>query len=112
MGIDESHDTETQPLFVHPSVETWGGSGEMTSRQRVAAVAKVRCLEHNLFEGDRVRRELNRKAAERILAEINQLRSALGWLKIDLDSRWRRCHHGASTDTPPATLVEGAATIR
>ena len=112
MGTDESHGTETQPLFVHPSVATWAGSGAMTSRQRVAAVAKVRCLEHNLLEGDRVRRELNREAAERILAEINRLRSALGWLKIDLDGRWRRCHHGAPTDTPPATVLEGAATVR
>jgi hypothetical protein len=67
----------------------------MTARQKVAAVAKVRCLEHDLFDGERVRRELSRSDVEDLVGRLNELRRALGWLEVDLDGRLRWPHQAA-----------------
>ena len=49
------------------------------------AVDEVRRLEHVLFEGEQKRGG----ADEGTVAEINQLRHALGWLEVDADGQWR-----------------------
>jgi hypothetical protein len=64
----------------------------MSRRQRVAAVSKVRCLEHQLFDGERVNRSLSRQAAERLVVQINELRRLLGWLEVDVEGHWRWPH--------------------
>ena len=79
----------SSPLHLHPSVGLRVYPEAMTARQKVAAVAKVRCLEHDLFDGERVRRDLARDHVEGIVDQLNQLRRALGWLEIDLDGRLR-----------------------
>lgn len=90
-------------ICLHPSVGTWAKADGMTPRQKVAAVAKVRCLEHSLFEGDRIRRELDRHAAEEIVAKINELRRALGWLEMDFDFDGHRLgQRGGAADTRSA----------
>ena len=87
-------------LCLHPSVGTWAARERMSPRQKVAAVAKVRCLEHQLLEGNRVNRSLTRPAAESIVAEINELRRALGWLEIDLNGQWRWPHERGGQPEP------------
>lgn len=52
---------------------------DMSPRQKVAAVEKVRLLEQDLSCGD----------ASGVVAEINELRHALGWLEIGADGQWR-----------------------
>ena len=79
-------------LFLHPAVGLWADPAKMDARQKVVAVAKVRCLEHDLFDGNRVRRELSQHAVEEILGEMNGLRRALGWLAVDLEGRTRTSH--------------------
>ncbi|HET7739067.1 MAG TPA: hypothetical protein VFL67_00270 [Mycobacterium sp.] len=74
-----------RPVNLHPSVGMWMGPEGLNARQKVAAIAKVRCLEHDLFEGGRIRRGLGQKAVEDLLEEINDLRAALGWLELDLE---------------------------
>jgi len=64
----------------------------MTPAEKTAAITKVRCLEHDLFDGDRVCRDVTRQRAEAMVVELNQLREALGWLEIDLEGRWRWPH--------------------
>jgi hypothetical protein len=62
----------------------------MPPARKTAAVARVRYLEHEVFDGrGRVRRGIDRARAEQLVTEINDLRDALGWLQIDLDGRWR-----------------------
>jgi hypothetical protein len=62
----------------------------MTPAEKTAAVTRVRCLEHDMFDDDgHVRRGVDRSRAEEALAEINGARRALGWLEIDLEHRWR-----------------------
>lgn len=89
MSIGQFAEKTPQSLQLHPSVGTWVDPNNLTRRQRVAAVAKVRCLEHQLIDGDRVRRSLSRHAAQGIVAQVNELRRALGWLEIDLEGHWR-----------------------
>ena len=91
MSIGQSRE-ETSTIYLHPSVGTSVDPNNLTRRQRVGAVAKVRCLEHQLFDGDRVRRSLSRHTAECVVAQINELRRALGWLEIDLEGHWRWPH--------------------
>lgn len=86
MSTGQFEQTINPPLFLHPSVGTWADPAKLNRRQRVAAVAKVRCLEHDLFDGDRINRSLSSYAAEGLAAQINELRRALGWLEIDLDA--------------------------
>jgi hypothetical protein len=58
--------------------------------EKTAAVTRVRYLERELFDdGGHVRRRISPARAEETVAEINDLRQALGWLEIDLDGRWR-----------------------
>jgi hypothetical protein len=58
--------------------------------EKIAAVTRVRYLEGELFDdGGHIRRSLAPARAEEIVALINDLRQALGWLEIDLDGRWR-----------------------
>ena len=58
--------------------------------EKTAAVTKVRYLERELFDdGGHIRRGVTPARAEEIVALINNLRQALGWLEIDLDGRWR-----------------------
>jgi hypothetical protein len=58
--------------------------------EKTAAVTKVRYLERELFDdGGHVRRGISPAGAQETVAQINDLRQALGWLEIDLDGRWR-----------------------
>jgi hypothetical protein len=58
--------------------------------EKTAAVTRVRYLERELFDdGGHVRRRISPARAEETVAQINDLRQALGWLEIDLDGRWR-----------------------
>ena len=68
----------------------------LAPNEKTAAVTKVRCLEHELFDGDHVRRHLSRQAAEAVIAELNRLRTSLGWLEVDVEGRWRWPHGSAS----------------
>jgi hypothetical protein len=62
----------------------------MSAAEKTAAIAKVRYLEHELFDDcGQVRRRTDRATAEDSVALINGLRRDLGWLEIDLDGRWR-----------------------
>ena len=57
---------------------------------KTAALTRVRYLEHELFDDSgHLRRGITAELALDSVALINQLRRALGWLEIDLDSRWR-----------------------
>jgi hypothetical protein len=56
---------------------------------KTAAVTKVLCLEHELFEDGHVRAGITHKSAVAVVDELNQLRATLGWLEVDLDGRWR-----------------------
>jgi len=89
MSTRQSDPTGFDPLCLHPSVGLFARAETLTARQKVAAVAKVRCLEHDLFEGEKVRRGLSRSQVEEIVARLNHLRRALGWLEVDLDGRLR-----------------------
>jgi hypothetical protein len=58
--------------------------------QKTAAVTKVGYLERELFDDSgHIRRGVTPARAENVVAAINDLRQALGWLEIDLDGRWR-----------------------
>jgi hypothetical protein len=58
--------------------------------EKTAAVTKVRHLERQLFDdGGHIRRGVTPVQAEEIVALINDLRLALGWLEVDLAGRWR-----------------------
>lgn len=92
MGIGQSDDTAGRRLCLHPSVGVAVNPAVMTPRQKVAAVSKVRCLEHDLFDGERLRHELRPDQVDGMVEEINELRTALGWLEIDLDGQLRWPH--------------------
>jgi hypothetical protein len=64
----------------------------LTGQEKTAAVTRVRWLEHQLFEDGQVRRRITRETAQAIVDELNELRTALGWLEIDLEGRWRWPH--------------------
>ena len=68
----------------------------LAPKEKAAAVTKVRCLDHELFDGDHVSRELSREAAEAVMVELNQLRTSLGWLEVDVQGHWRWPHDSAS----------------
>ena len=89
MSALESEVSADQRILLHPSVGLLVNPATMTPPQKVAAVAMVRCLEHDLFDGERVRRALTRDQAEQLVARINDLRKALGWLEIKPDGKWR-----------------------
>jgi hypothetical protein len=95
MGIVQSDETAGRRLCLHPSVGVAVDPEGMTPSQKVAAVSKVRCLEHDLFEGRRLRRELSSEQVGATVARINELRSALGWLEIDSDGQLRWPHLAA-----------------
>jgi hypothetical protein len=78
-----------QRVCLHPSVGLSVDPARMTATQKVAAVARVRCLEHDLFAGDRICRTMKRDEAEQLVAKVNELRRALGWLEINPDGKWR-----------------------
>lgn len=60
--------------------------------KKTAAITRVRWLERDRFDGGPMCRQLSGGGAETVIAELNQLRSALGWLEIDVDGRWRWPH--------------------
>jgi hypothetical protein len=64
----------------------------LTPAEKTAAITKVRCLEHDLFEGGRVSRRIGRHRAEAMIVELNHLRDVLGWLEIDVEGCWRWPH--------------------
>jgi hypothetical protein len=65
-------------------------SAVMPPAGKTAAVTRMRYLEHEAFDDDgHIRTGMNPARAEEIVALINGLRHALGWLEIDLDGRWR-----------------------
>jgi hypothetical protein len=60
------------------------------SGEKAAAVTRIQFLEHETFvEGGHLRGGVDPDAAERTLAQINELRHLLGWLEIDLHGQWR-----------------------
>ena len=89
MSVSQPEVSVDQRICLHPSVGLVAEPTRMTAPQKVAAVAMVRCLEHDLFEGERVRRALTQDRAEELVAKINELRKALGWLEVKLDGKWR-----------------------
>ncbi|HET6875071.1 MAG TPA: hypothetical protein VFH70_09845 [Acidimicrobiales bacterium] len=89
MSALQSVATVDRKIRLHPSVGLSLNPTTMTAPQKVAAVAMVRCLERDLLDGDRVRRALSRDQAEHLVIRINDLRTALGWLEINLDGKWR-----------------------
>jgi hypothetical protein len=73
-----------------PSFEYLRHPARLTSQEKTAAVARVRWLEQQLFDGDgHVRRRVSRDQAQAIVDELNRLRATLGWLEVDLAGRWR-----------------------
>ena len=73
-----------------PSSEYLRHPARLTSQEKTAAVARVRWLEQQLFDGDgQVRRRVSRDQAQTIVDELNELRATLGWLEVDLAGRWR-----------------------
>jgi hypothetical protein len=99
MSSADTDGTSNCQIFLHPSVGLRVHPDAMTPSQKVAAVAKVRCLEHDLFDGERVRRDLSRQDVESIVVQLNQLRRALGWLEIDLEGRLRWPHLSPASQT-------------
>jgi hypothetical protein len=83
--VNDSVDVAVERLCLHPSVGLRVDPNRMTDREKVAAVAKVQCLEHDLFGHAGPRRELSADEVVERLAKINQLRRALGWLDVGLD---------------------------
>jgi hypothetical protein len=58
--------------------------------EKTAAVTRVRYLESELFdESGHPRRGIGRVKAEQLVARINDLRHALGWLEIEPSGQWR-----------------------
>lgn len=92
MSVELSTEAGFKRLPLHPSVSSWVGPEGLDPRQKVAAIAKVRCIERDLFEGDRIRRGLGRDAVDEMLSRINDLRSALGWLELDIEGRLGGSH--------------------
>jgi hypothetical protein len=65
-------------------------SSGVSSVEKAAAVTRVQSLEHETFDdGGHLRGGVDQAAAERTLAQINELRHLLGWLEIDLHGQWR-----------------------
>jgi hypothetical protein len=62
----------------------------VTPSEKADALTRVQFLEHETFgDGGHLRSGVDPDAAERTLAQINELRHLLGWLEIDLNGRWR-----------------------
>jgi hypothetical protein len=62
----------------------------LATAEKTAAVTQVRYLEREFFDDNgRIQRGVTRARAQEIVALINDLRRALGWLEIDLDGGWR-----------------------
>ena len=73
-----------------PSFEYLRHPVRLTDKEKTAAVARVRWLEQQLFDGDgQVRRRVSRDRAQMIVDGLNELRATLGWLEVDLAGRWR-----------------------
>jgi hypothetical protein len=85
--VNDSVDIAGERLCLHPCVGLTVDPTRMTDWEKVAAVAKVKCLEHDLFENAGLRRELSADEVVEMLAKINHLRRALGWLEVGLDER-------------------------
>jgi hypothetical protein len=83
-------------------------STALPAADKTAVVTKVRYLECELFDenGD-IRRRVTPARAKEIVALINDLRHALGWLEIDSDGRWRwpGCVGAASTSRQRVALL-------
>ena len=66
------------------------GSSVASPAEKTAAITRVAYLERDIFDDvGHVRRGLTSEAVEQVVAQINELRFALGWLEINLDGRWR-----------------------
>jgi hypothetical protein len=86
--------TEVNPLSTATAATdpgTYRMAPAITSpAEKTAAVTRVRYLERELFDDDgHIRRGVKPNRATEMVASINALRHALGWLEIDLDGRWR-----------------------
>jgi hypothetical protein len=58
--------------------------------EKAAAVTRVRYLESQLFdESGHPRRGISRVKSEQVVARVNDLRHALGWLEIEPSGQWR-----------------------
>jgi hypothetical protein len=63
--------------------------GGVTPSDKADPITRVQFLEHETFDdGGHLRSGIDPAAAERTLAQINELRHVLGWLEIDLHGRW------------------------
>jgi hypothetical protein len=109
MGIGHSDQAASRRICLHPSVGISVDPRMMTPRQKVAAVAKIQCLEHDLFEDGHVRRDFTVETAGDIVARINELRRSLGWLEIDLEGhhRWPEAAAAGQDLRPPRPPVRG-----
>ena len=84
-----SHGVQGSTSAPSRSADRMSHSAGLSGPAKTAAVTKVRCLEHELFEDGHVRAGVTPKTALEVIDELNQLRAALGWLEVDLDGRWR-----------------------
>jgi hypothetical protein len=58
--------------------------------EKTAAVTRLRYLEGQLLdESGHPRRGIGRVTAEQLVARVNDLRHALGWLEIEPSGQWR-----------------------
>ena len=62
----------------------------LSRAEKTTAVTKVRYLERELFDDSgHIRRGVTAVRAHEVVALINDLRRALGWLEVDLEGKWR-----------------------
>jgi hypothetical protein len=59
------------------------GAAELGGQESSATPALVRALQHELFADD------SQQPSAAALAHLNDLRTALGWLEVDLSGQWR-----------------------
>jgi len=66
------------------------GRATLCRRQKSAAITRVNYLERVLFDGNgHPRRRISPERADELLSAINQLRSRLGWLTLDMHHQYR-----------------------
>ena len=61
----------------------------LTYQERTTTIALVRQLEHDLFDERPARPDVTTPTAYAAVERLNQLRTRLGWLEVDLDGQWR-----------------------
>jgi hypothetical protein len=81
---------ESVRTYVRDSLSYSAVPVALAPSDKTAAVTQVRCLERELFDdAGHLRRGISALKAEQMVARINDLRHALGWLEIDPSGQWR-----------------------